>query len=79
MAVVLLLLHLLAGDKDVVAPGRDDVVAAVGRGVPDRLVFAHKEDGDAGGEAAEGRGCGGGEGDVVPGSGVGEAGLQDRD
>ncbi len=79
MAVVLLLLHLFAGDEDIVAPGRDDVVAAVGGGVPDGLVFAHQEDGDAGGEAAEGGCCGGGEGDVVPGSGVGEAGLRDGD
>ena len=34
-------------------------------------MLAHEEDGDAGGEAAEGRGGGGGEGDVVPGAGVG--------
>lgn len=78
MAVVLLLLHFVAGNEDIVAPGRDDVIAAVGGGVPDGLMFAHEEDGDAGGEAAEGWSCGGGEGDVVPGSGVGEAGLQGR-
>lgn len=33
-----------------------DVVAAVGGRVPDRLVLAHEQDGDAGGQAPEGRG-----------------------
>lgn len=58
------------------AVGRDDVIAAVGGWVPDRFVLAHEDDGDPGGEAAEGRGGGGGEGDVVPEAGVGEAGLE---
>lgn len=63
----------------------DHVVAAVGRLVPDRLVLAHEDYGDARGEAAErrrgdgfGRGFDGGErwvwfdgGDVVPDPGVG--------
>lgn len=71
MRVVFLLLHFPACDEHICARGRDDVVAAVGGGVPDRFVFAHEEDSDAGGEAAEG-GCGwGGERDVVPGAGVG--------
>jgi len=71
------------------AVGYNDIVAAVGGGVPDRLVLAHEQDGDARGQAAEGgwrhgRGGGldgaegrvrGGGGDVVPYAGVGEPGL----
>ena len=54
------------------ALGHDDVVAAVGAGVVDRFVFAHEDDGDLGGEAAEGSGfLRGGEGEEVPGAGVG--------
>lgn len=75
MPIVFLLLQFLARDVQVRAAGGDDVVAAVGAGVPDRLVLAHEDDGDAGGEAAEGGRIGRGEGDVMPGSGVGEAGL----
>lgn len=56
MRVVFLLLHFLARDQDVGAGGGDYVVAAVGGGVPDRFVLALQENGDAGGEAAEG-GC----------------------
>ena len=41
-------------------------------------MFALEEDGDAGGEAAEGGGHGGGEGDVVPCSAVGETSLRRR-
>lgn len=55
MSVVQLLPALLARGVQVRAVGYDDVVAAVGRGLPDRLVLAHEQDGDAGREAAEGR------------------------
>jgi hypothetical protein len=45
----------------------DDIIAAVGGGIPDWLVFAHEDDGDAGGETPKRRGfekgrVGGGEG-----------------
>lgn len=56
MSVVELLPPLFAGRVQVRAVGHDDVVAAVGRRVPDRLVLAHEQNGDAGGEAAEGGG-----------------------
>ena len=75
MGVVRLLLHLAARDEQVRARGRDDVVTAVGGRVPDRLVLAHQDDGDAGGQPAQRGGVRGGERDVVPGAGVGEAGL----
>lgn len=71
MLVVEFLFLFAAGDEDVVAICGDDVVAAVGGGIPDGFVFSLEEDGDAGGEAAEGGGGGGGEGDVVPYSTVG--------
>lgn len=58
MAVVFLLLHLLARHQHVGTSGRDHVIPAVGRRVPDRFMLAHEEDGDAGGEAAERRGGG---------------------
>ena len=45
MRIVLLLEPLLARCAEVVAANGNDVVAAVCRGVPDRLVFAHEEDG----------------------------------
>lgn len=76
MPIVFLLLHLFACDQHVGAAGRDDVVAAVGRRVPDRFVLAHEQDGDAGGEPAERWGRGRRERDVVPGTGVGEARLE---
>ena len=41
MMVVLFLLHLLASGEDFGAVGRNDVVAAVGRGVEDGFVLAH--------------------------------------
>lgn len=53
MRVVLFLDALLARDVQVVAARGHYVVAAVGRGVPYRLVFAHQEDGDRGGDAAQ--------------------------
>lgn len=54
MAVVQLLPALLARRVQVRAVGHHDVVAAVGRGVPDRLVLAHEEHCDAGREPAQG-------------------------
>ena len=54
MSVVGFLPAFLARGVQVGAVGYDDVVAAVGRGVPDWFVFSHEEDGDAGGEATEG-------------------------
>lgn len=85
MSVVRLLPHLAARDVHGGAVGHDDVVAAVGRRVPGRLVLAHEEGGDARGQAAHGGRCearGRGEalvrrrgGDLMPCSGVGESGL----
>lgn len=54
MRVVFLLLQFVAGDAEERAGGYDDVVAAVGGGVVDGLVLACEEEGDAGGETAEG-------------------------
>ena len=54
MPIVLLLPALLAGSVQVRAVGHDDVVAAVGRGIPDGFVLAHEKDGDPRGETAEG-------------------------
>lgn len=70
MVIVLLLLHLLAGDVQVVAADGDDVVAAVGGGVVHGLVLAHEGEGDLGGEAAE-RAMVGADVDEVPGAIVG--------
>ena len=52
MSVVLFLPAFFPGGVQVRAVGYDDVVAAVGGGIPDRLVFAHEEDCNAGGETA---------------------------
>jgi len=73
--VVLLLLHLLTRSVQLREPGADDVVAAVGAGIIDRLVLAHKREGDGGGQTAEGAGVGAGI-DEVPCAGVGEASLE---
>ena len=51
--VVLLLETLLAGRSEVVATGDDNVVTAVCRGVVDRLVLAHQDEGNTGGQTAE--------------------------
>ena len=75
MPIVLFLLHLFACDEEICARGCDHIVAAVGRWVPDGFMLAHKQDGDSGCEAAERWSAGGGEGDVMPGSGVGKACL----
>lgn len=52
MAVVRLAPLLQAGSVQRGAVGDDNVVAAVGGGVPDGLVLAHEDDGDARCEAA---------------------------
>lgn len=54
MSIIKFLPTLLACGMEIRAVGYDYVVAAVGRGIPDGFVFAHEENGDAGGEAAEG-------------------------
>jgi hypothetical protein len=59
---------------EVRAVNGDDVVAAVGRGVEDGLVFAHEGQRDGGGDAPEGTRVGA-DVDEVPGAGVGEACL----
>lgn len=53
VAVILLLEPLLSRGVQVVASNRDDIVAAVGRRVPDGLVLAHQRDGDLRGDATE--------------------------
>lgn len=92
VSVVELAPLLVAGGVEGGAVGHDDVVAAVGRGVPDGLVLAHEQDGDARGEAAQrrrrhvgGGGLDGAEGlvggrggDMVPYTGVGQSGLYRR-
>lgn len=62
MTVVRLLPVLPSCDVQTRAVGYDDVVTAVGRWVEDGLVLAHEDDGDAGGESAEGGRCGVGSG-----------------
>lgn len=85
MAVVRLAPLLVARRVQTRAVGHHHVVAAVGGGIPDRLVLAHQDGGDARGEATErrgsdslGRSLDGREGgvrgdgrDVVPDTGVG--------
>jgi len=56
VAVVLLLIALLSGGVQVVKTDGNNIVSAVGRGVPDGLVLAHEGDGDLRGDAAEGTG-----------------------
>lgn len=56
MAVVCLPPLLVTGGVQRRAVGDDDIVAAVGGGVPDGLVLAHEDHGDTGGETAERRG-----------------------
>ena len=53
MRVVFLLKALFSCRVEVAAADSYDVVAAVGRGVVDRLVFAHEGDCDRAGDAAE--------------------------
>ena len=74
MAVVLFLIALLSGGVQVVQTDGNNVVSAVGRGVPDGLVLAHEGNGDLRGDAPEGTAVGG-DVDVVPCSAVGESGL----
>ena len=61
MSVISFLPAFLAGCMELRTVCHDDVVAAVGRGIPDWLVFSHQQDGDPGCEAtkrggAQGRG-----------------------
>lgn len=44
MRIVEFLVPLLACRAEIVAADCDDVVTAIGRGVPDRFVLAHQED-----------------------------------
>jgi hypothetical protein len=74
MCAVQFLEALFAGGVQVGAVDGYDVVAAVGAGVEDGLVFSHEDDGDGGGDAAEGAGVGA-DVDEVPGAGVREARL----
>lgn len=60
------------------AGGANHVVPAVGGWVVDGFVFAHEEESDARGEAAEGEGCGVVERYVMPGAGVGQSCLKGR-
>ncbi len=57
MSVIEFLPALLAGGVEIRAVGDDNIVAAVGRGIPDWFVLSHEEDGDTGGQAPEGGGC----------------------
>ena len=65
MCAVEFLGALFAGGVQVCAVGGYDIVAAVGRGVEDGLVFAHEGQGDGRGDAAEGPGVAA-DVDVVP-------------
>lgn len=75
MSVVLLLESLLSRRLEIVASNDHHVVAAVCRGVVDRLVLAHEDEGDRRGQAAEGTFIGAGV-DIVPCARVGETGLR---
>ena len=68
LLIVKLLLHFLARDADICAASSNNIVSAVGRGVPDGLVLAHQNDGDLRGEPTQGGCAGFGERDVMPGS-----------
>jgi hypothetical protein len=74
MRAVEFLEALLAGCVHVGAVDGHHVVAAVGRWVENRLVLAHEDDGDGGGDAPEGAGIGA-DVDKVPCARIGEAGL----
>lgn len=47
MAIVLLLVQLLASHAEIGTVSHDYVVATIGRWIPNGLVLAHEEDGDA--------------------------------
>ena len=53
MSVVLLLVHLLSGDAQLRAVGHDNVITAVGRWIPYRLVFSAENGCNARCEAAQ--------------------------
>ncbi|KAH0356891.1 ribosomal protein L13, partial [Aureobasidium melanogenum] len=54
VAVVLLLVAFLSGGVQIVQTNGDNVVSAVGRGVPDRLVLAHEGNGNLRSDATKG-------------------------
>lgn len=58
LLVVSFLLHLPAGNEDLMAASGDNVVTAIGRWVPDGLVLAHQQDRDARGYPPKGGGSG---------------------
>lgn len=72
--VVCLLEALLAGGLQVVAASNHNVVTAIGRGLVDRLVLAHQDESNRGGQTAEGTGVSA-RIDIVPCAGVGKTGL----
>jgi hypothetical protein len=74
MCAVEFLEALLAGRVHVGAVDGHHVVAAVGGWVEDRLVLAHEDDGDGGGNAPKGPGVRANV-DEMPCARVGEAGL----
>ena len=75
LLIIQFLLHLLACGVDIRTTSSYNVIATIGGWIPDGFVFAHEDDGDLRGEAAERRGAGVGEGNMMPGSGVGETCL----
>ena len=74
MRVVLLLETLFAGGVQVATTGGNNIVTAVRGGVPDRLMLAHQEDRNGGGNTTQRTGVGANV-DEMPCSRVGQAGL----
>ena len=52
LLVIQLLLHLLSSSVHISTTGSHNVVSAICGWIPDRFMFAHKYDGDLGGNAA---------------------------
>lgn len=57
MTIIFLLIHFFAGGVEIRAIGNNNIVAAIGGGIPDWLVFSHEEECDAGGETPKGWWC----------------------
>lgn len=57
MTIVFLLIHFFAGGVEIRAIGNNDIVAAIGRGIPNWLVFSHEKECNARGETPERRWC----------------------
>lgn len=74
MRVVLFLQAFLACGVKIMAPDGNNIVTAVGRRVIDRFVFAHEEERNGRGEAAERTGVGA-DINVMPCSRVGKTSL----